>query len=182
MKQGVVQTVLGLLLVASLFVFMSSIVAGYYQAWGAIPGTDRITGVLGNPGWNALMNSRQLLYLVFGLAVLGAGAARLILALRKASGTDTKRAAAGLSATQLLLELLVVGSLIWFIGSIDPGWGSYANTLDGGTAVIMRHDRGWVALRISSKLISLLLALAVVGSGPIGLLAKNRKPATENAL
>lgn len=167
---------LGILLMVSLFVFTAYVIGGYYELQGKIAEQNIMVNIMINPGSNIMMISWQLLYLVLGMAVLGAGIVQFIFALRRVVGSKIIL----LSTIQFVLGVLIIGILVWFIGWIEPDWSSYVKTLDDGTNVIMKHDSGWVALQISWKIINLLLGLAIAAYGIIPLIAKRKELPIEN--
>jgi len=69
-----------------------------------------------------------------------------------------------LAITQMVLGVLIVGSLVWFIGWVEWDYGSFT-ILRGGIEVEMLPLPGWLIRLISWKAVSFMLGLSVLGCG-----------------
>jgi len=71
-----------------------------------------------------------------------------------------------LAIAQIVLGAVIVGSLVWFVGWAEPGYGSFTKLIEDGTReVTVHHDSGWIILLNSWKVVSFVLGLAVLGCG-----------------
>ena len=83
MKLAVVQMVLGVLIVASLFWFTAWVEPSFTHIHiPSAEGSNIVTEIFLNPGRNIPMRSWMAVYLVLGLSVLGCGIAQLLKARR----------------------------------------------------------------------------------------------------
>ena len=69
-----------------------------------------------------------------------------------------------LAIAQIVLGVLIVGSLVWFIGWVEWEYGSYTK-LDKDVEVVIHPLPGWIIRMISWKVASFLLGLSVLGCG-----------------
>ena len=69
-----------------------------------------------------------------------------------------------LAITQITLGVLIIGSLVWFIGWVEPDYGSFT-ILREGIEVEMLPLPGWIVRMISWKAASFVLGLSVLGCG-----------------
>ncbi len=69
-----------------------------------------------------------------------------------------------LAITQIVLGALIIGSLVWFIGWVEPDYGSVTRLIEG-VKVEIRPLPGWIARLISWKAASFVLGLSVLGLG-----------------
>ena len=69
-----------------------------------------------------------------------------------------------LAITQVILGILIVGSLVWFIGWVEPDYGSHTRLI-GGAEVEFHPLPGWIVRLISWKAVSFVLGLSVLGCG-----------------
>jgi len=79
MKLAIAQMVLGVLILGSLCGFIAWLEPGFYHI--VVPpreGSDVVTRIFLNPGWNIPMRTWQAVYLVLGLSVLGCGIAQYL--------------------------------------------------------------------------------------------------------
>jgi len=67
-----------------------------------------------------------------------------------------------LAITQVILGILIVGSLVWFINWVEPDYGSHTRLI-GGTEVEFHPLPGWLIRLISWKAVSFALGLSVLG-------------------
>jgi len=71
-----------------------------------------------------------------------------------------------LAITQIVLGVVIVGSLVWFIGWVEWDYGSFT-ILREGIEVEMLPLPGWIVRMISWKAVSFMLGLSVLGLGII---------------
>ena len=69
-----------------------------------------------------------------------------------------------LAIAQIVLGVLIVGSLVWFIGWVELDYGSYTK-LYKDVEVVIHPLPGWLIQLISWKVASFLLGLSVLGLG-----------------
>ncbi len=69
-----------------------------------------------------------------------------------------------LAITQIVLSVLIVGSLVWFIGWVEWDYGSFTKLIRG-IEVEFHPLPGWTMRLISWKVISFMLGLSVLGCG-----------------
>ncbi|MFC1864380.1 hypothetical protein ACFLYG_00940 [Chloroflexota bacterium] len=69
-----------------------------------------------------------------------------------------------LTITQIVLGVLIIGSLVWFIGWVEWDYGSFT-ILREGIEVEMLPVPGWIVRMISWKAVSFMLGLSVLGCG-----------------
>ncbi len=69
-----------------------------------------------------------------------------------------------LTITQIVLGVLIIGSLVWFIGWVEWDYGSFT-ILREGIEVQMLPLPGWIVRMISWKAVSFMLGLSVLGCG-----------------
>ena len=69
-----------------------------------------------------------------------------------------------LAVTQIILGILVVGSLVWFIGWVEYDYGSFT-ILREGVEVVIHPLPGWLIRLISWKAVSFVLGLSVLVCG-----------------
>ncbi len=69
-----------------------------------------------------------------------------------------------LAITQMVLGVLIIGSLVWFIGWVEPDYGS-STKLIRGVEVEFHPLPGWLIRLISWKAVSFMLGLSVLGCG-----------------
>ena len=66
--------------------------------------------------------------------------------------------------TQIVLGVVIVGSLVWFMGWVELDYGSYTK-LYKDVEVVIHPLPGWIMRLISWKVVSFVLGLAVLGCG-----------------
>jgi hypothetical protein len=156
LKQSIIYTVLGFLLVLSAVLFSSLIEPGYWQTKGFDSAYRVISNA--NPGANTAMRNWLLFYTGLGLVVLAAGIAFFFLK----TGISKTR----LALIQTVLGGLVIVSLIVFVFWVEPDWLPYTKLSDHtGNLIVMSHDTAWVAGQIIWKVAVILLGLGVMVSG-----------------
>ncbi len=69
-----------------------------------------------------------------------------------------------LAITQSVLGVLIVGSLVWFIGWVEPDYGSVTRLIEG-VEVEIRPLPGWIMRLISWKAASFVLGFSVLSLG-----------------
>ncbi len=160
MKLAVTQMVLGALIMMSIFLFVEYVIPGYYDEVMIDSNGNVIGHVLGGlhkP--NVLLDIWSIIYPVLGLAVFGCGLAQYLQARRKTTTI-------ALTNIQIILGLLILASLVVFIFRVEPRFEPYTKFIENGTReVIVQKDHNWVVLQISWKVVSLLLAISVLGCG-----------------
>ena len=165
-KLAIAQIVMGILVVSSLIFWAGWVSTGYLYAEGIVPGTDtHVIGVFGNPGRVPLLEIWPLIYLSLGLVVLGFGIAQYLNARRQAVGIGRQAWGIRLAITQVVLGAFIVGSLAWFIGWVELGYGPYTKLVEGVGEVEVYSLPGWYAKMVSWKVVSFILGLAVLGCG-----------------
>ncbi len=69
-----------------------------------------------------------------------------------------------LAITQIVLGVLIVGSLVWFIGWVEWDYGSFTKLIRD-IEVEFHPLPGWTMRLISWKVVSFMLGLSVLGCG-----------------
>jgi len=69
-----------------------------------------------------------------------------------------------LAITQIVLGVVIVGSLVWFIGWVEWNYSSYTRLIED-VEVEFHLLSGWIIRMISWKAVSLVLGLSVLGCG-----------------
>jgi hypothetical protein len=69
-----------------------------------------------------------------------------------------------LAIAQIVLGVLIVGSLVWFIGWVEWDYGSFTKLIKG-VEVEFHPLPGWMTRLISWKVASFVLGLSVLGCG-----------------
>ena len=69
-----------------------------------------------------------------------------------------------LAITQIVLGVLIIGSLVWFIGWVEPDYGSFTKLIED-VEVEFHPLPGWIVRLISWKAASFVLSLSVLGCG-----------------
>ena len=152
-KLAIAQIILGALVVGSMIYWMGWLSSGYHIWEGITPDGTTIRSlplIVPNPA----LNVWSILYPVLGLAVLGCGIAQYI-------RTGSKR----LTVAQIVLGVLVVSSLVWFIGWVEWDYGPYIRVTERYGEIEMKHLPGWEMRLIIWKIASFILGLSVVGTG-----------------
>ena len=170
-KLAITQIILGMLVVGSLIYWMGWLSTGYFHYVGTDPDGNIILGVLGLHKPNPFMEVWAVVYLVLGLSVLGCGIAQYLKARRQSAGIGDKperRKHGGegmkLAITQIVSGVLIIGSLVWFIGWVEPGYGSYTK-LYKDVEVVFHPLPGWIMRLTFWKVVSFVLGLAILGCG-----------------
>lgn len=101
---------------------------------------------------------------MLGLAILGCSIVQFFEVGRKR-----------LVVTQIILGVLVVSSLIWFIGWVEWDYGSYILVTERYGEIEMKHLPGWETRLIIWKIASFILCFSVVGAGVIQCMGVRRK-------
>ncbi len=152
-KLAIIQIVLGVLIVGSLIYWMGWISSGYHIREGIDPDGTTIRSLpLLKP--NPTLDVWAILYPALGLTVLGCGIAQYF-------GRGRKR----LAVAQIVLGVLVVSSLVWFIGWVEWDYGTHIRVTERYGAIEMKHLPGWEMRLIIWKIASFILGLSVVGTG-----------------
>ena len=73
-----------------------------------------------------------------------------------------------LAITQIVLGVLIVGSLVWFIGWVEWDYGSFTKLIED-VEVEFHPLPGWIVRLISWKTASFVLGLSVFGLGIVQL-------------
>jgi hypothetical protein len=152
-KLAIVQIILGVLVVGSLIYWGDWISSGYH-IWEAILPDGYTVRESGFPAPNPALYIWSILYPALGLAVLGCGIAQYF-------RTDEKR----LAAAQIILGVLVISSLVWFIGWVEWDYGPCIRVMEPYGAIEMKHLPGWEMRLIIWKIACFILGLSVVGTG-----------------
>lgn len=153
-KLAIVQIILGALVVGSLIYWIGWISSGYHIREAILP--DYIVHELGFPARNPALNVWSILYPALGLAVLGCGIAQYF-------RTGRKR----LAAAQIVLGVLVISSLVWFIGWVEWDYGPCIRVTEQYGEIEMKHLPGWETRLIIWKIACFILGLSVVGTGVV---------------
>jgi len=69
-----------------------------------------------------------------------------------------------LAITQIVLGALIISSLVWFIGWVEPDYSSFTKLIEG-VEVEFHPLSGWIIRMISWKAASFILGLSVLGCG-----------------
>ena len=69
-----------------------------------------------------------------------------------------------LAITQVVLGIIIIGLLVWFVGWVEPDYGSVTRLIDG-IEVELNPTSGWTILLITWKASSFVLGLAVLSCG-----------------
>ncbi len=69
-----------------------------------------------------------------------------------------------LAITQIVLGVLIIGSLVWFIGWVEWDYHPVTRLIEG-VEVEIRPWPGWTMRMISWKAVSFVLGLSVLGLG-----------------
>ena len=152
-KLAIVQIILGALIVGSLIYWIGWISSGYH-IWEATLPDGYIVRESGFPASNPALHVWSILYLALGLAILGCGIAQYF-------GTGEKR----LAAAQIALGVLVISSLIWFIGWVEWDYGPCIRVMEPYGEIEMNHLPGWEMRLTIWKITCFILGLSVVGTG-----------------
>lgn len=152
-KLAIVQIILGALVVGSLIYWIGSISSGYHIREGILP-DGTIRRELGLLAPNPALDVWSILYPALGLAVLGCGIAQYL-------GTSEKR----LAIAQIVLGVLVISSLVWFIGWVEWNYGPYIWVTEQYGEIQMKHLPGWEMRLIIWKIACFILGLSVVATG-----------------
>jgi hypothetical protein len=161
-KLAIAQIILGLLIIGSLIYWGDCLVSGYHIREGIAPdGTIIRSSPLLKP--NPALDIWSILYPTLGLAVLGCGIAQYF-------GKGGKY----LAVIQIVLGVLVVSSLVWFIGWVEWDYGPYIHVTEQYGEIEMKHLPGWEIKLIIWKIASLIIGLSVIGIG-IGQLVKAKE-------
>ncbi len=162
-KLAIVQIVLGMLVIGSLVYWMGWLINGYHIREGIAPdGTIIRISPLLKP--NPALDVWSILYPVLGLTVLGCGVAQYFKTGRK-----------HLVIAQIVLGVLVVSSLVWFIGWVEWDYGPYIHVTERYGEIEMKHLPGWEMRLIIWKIASFFLGLSVVGTGIVQLIKARGK-------
>jgi hypothetical protein len=152
-KIAVVQIAQGRLIIGSLIYWVGCLSSGYHGREGIAPdGTIIHSMPLLTP--NPALDVWSILYPALGLAVIGCGIAQYF---RK----NGKR----LAIAQIVLGVLVVASLVWFIGWVEWDYGFFIFVTEQYGEIEMKLLPGWETRLIIWKIISFILGLSVVGTG-----------------
>lgn len=103
---------------------------------------------------NPALTFWSILHLELGLAVLGCGIAQYF-------GTGAKH----LAAAQIVLGVLVISSLIWFIGWVEWDYGPCIRVMEPYGEIEMKHLPGWEMRLTIWKIACFILGSSVVGTG-----------------
>ena len=152
-KLAIVQIILGALVVGSLIYWIGWISSGYHTREGIIP-DGYIVRELPLLAPNPALDVWSILYPALGLAVLGCGIAQYF-------GTGGKR----LAVAQIVLGVLVISSLVWFIGWVEWDYGPCIRVMEPWGEIEMKHLPGWEMRLIIWKIACFILGVAVVGTG-----------------
>ena len=71
-----------------------------------------------------------------------------------------------LAIAQIVLGVLIVGSLVWFIGWVEWDYGALT-IIREGVELEARPSTGWMVRMVTWKVISFLLSLAILGIGVV---------------
>ena len=165
-KLAFTQIVLGMLVVGSLIFWAGWVSTGYLYAEGTVPGTDtHVIGVFGNPGRVPLLEIWPFIYFSLGIIVFGFGIAQYLNARRQDAGIGRQAWGIRFAITQIVLGVVIVGSLVWFIGWIELDYGSYTKLVESVGEVEVHPLPGWIMRLIFWKVVSFILGLAVLGVG-----------------
>ena len=152
-RLALTQIVLGALVVGSLIYWMGWLSSGYHIREGIAPDGTTIRSLpllIPNPA----LHVWSILYPALGLTILGCGIAQYF-------RTGRKR----LAVAQIVLGVLVVSSLVWFIGWVEWDYSPYIRVTERYGEIEMKHLPGWIMRLISWKVISFILGLGVLGFG-----------------
>jgi len=152
-KLAIVQIILGALVVGSFIYWGDWISSGYHTREGIVP-DGYIVRELPLLAPNPALDAWSILYPVLGLAVLGCGIAQYL-------RTGGKR----LAAAQIVLGVLVISSLIWFIGWVEWDYGPNILVTEQYGEIQMNHLPGWEMRLIIWKIACFILGLSVAGIG-----------------
>ena len=83
-----------------------------------------------------------------------------------------------LAMTQIVLGVFIIGSLVWFIGWVEPHYGSFTKLIED-VEVEFHPLPGWMIRMISWKVVSFVLGLGITGTGIVQLV-KARSNETSN--
>ena len=137
----------------------------YLYGEGTVPGTDtHVIGVFGNPGRVPLLEIWPFVYFSLGIVVFGFGIAQYLNARRQAIGIGRQAWGIRFAITQIVLGVVIVGSLVWFIGWVELDYGSYTK-LYKDVEVVIHPLPEWLIRLISWKVVSFVLGLAILGCG-----------------
>ncbi len=152
-KLATVQIILGALVVGSLIYWIGWISSGYHIREAILPDgyTVRELGLL---PLNPSLYVWSMLYPALGLAVLGCGIAQYF-------GTSGKR----LSVAQIVLGVVIISSLVWFIGWVEWDYGASIRVMEPYGEIEMKHLPGWEMRLMIWKIACFILGLSVVGIG-----------------
>lgn len=81
-----------------------------------------------------------------------------------------------LAIIQIVLGALIVGLLVWFIGWVEPDYGSYTRLIEG-VEVKLLPVPGWIMGAIFWKTVSFLLGLAILSCGIVQYKRARARPA-----
>ncbi len=161
-KLAIAQIVLGILVVGSLVFWMGWVEPGYHDAFGVDPDGNIRIRILGLVAPNPLVDAWAVIYLVLGLSVLGCGIAQYLNAGHQTVGIGRQTWGIRFAITQIVLGVVIVGSLAWFIGWVEWDYGSYTRLIED-VEVVIHPLPGWIVRLISWKAVSFVLGLSVLG-------------------
>jgi hypothetical protein len=162
-KLAVIQTVLGILLVASFFVYVLLVEPGYSRL-EIIDGEGNVVGywgILGLRRFNPVLAAWMIAYPALGILVTGCGIANLV---RVMHGSAVKE----LSVTQIVLGVLALALMVLFIMRVQPPWQRLPVDLGVPSlpeGAVIRYNPGWVALMTVWKIVSFMLGPVIATCG-----------------
>lgn len=153
-KLAIVQIILGTLVVGSLIYWIGWISSGYHIREGISPDGIFIIRELPMLAPNPALYVWSMLYPALGLAILGCGIAQYF-------ETDKKY----LATAQIILGVLVISSLVWFVGWVEWDYGSCIRVMEPYGEIEMKHLPGWEMRLTIWKITCFILGSSVVGTG-----------------
>jgi hypothetical protein len=69
-----------------------------------------------------------------------------------------------LAITQIILGVLIIGSLVWFVGWVEPDSGSFVKLVEGYEVELLPLP-GWITQVIFWKAVSFVIGVAILGCG-----------------
>lgn len=161
-KLAIIQIILGALVVGSLIYWMGWLSSGYHIREGIAPDGTIIRSfplLIPNPA----LDVWSIHYPALGLADLGCGIAQYF-------RTGRKR----LAVAQTVLGVLVVSSLVWFIGWVEWDYGPYIRVTERYGEIEMKHLPGWEMRLMIWKVVSFIIGLGVAYCGAAQLIKRGK--------